>query len=285
MTCYVCESTHHSAVTGKVRDLPDTKILQCDECGLVFLENFSHIHQNFYENSGMYNGDIDIPSVQLRENQPDDLRRFQHVKELIRNRKVLDFGCAYGGFLDIARTVSSKAEGVEINAKAKEVLSAKGIEMYTQLQQLSDQKKYDVITLFHVLEHLPDPRVVLSQLSDHLEDDGCFIIEVPNSKDALLEIYNNKAFSEFTYWSCHLMLFNENNLRTLLQQCNLKAEYVKQVQRYPLSNHLYWLMKGLPGGHKVLDFLNSDRLHVEYESQLAAIGCCDTIIAKVKKEK
>ncbi len=284
MNCYICDHTSHSFISGKVRDLPDVDILQCDECGLVFLENFSHIHSNFYKDSGMYNGDIDLPQVQLRESRNDDTRRFQHVKDLICNKRVLDFGCAYGGFLDMAKTTASSCEGVEVNQRAQDVLNAKGIITYADVDKIPDKNKYDIITLFHVLEHLPDPRNILHKLAYHLEADGHMIIEVPNSKDALTEIYKSKEFSEFTYWSCHLMLYNADNLNLLFKQCGLRVDYIQQVQRYPLSNHLYWMMKGRPGGHKVLNFLNSETLHAEYEKQLSSIGCCDTIIAKVRRE-
>ena len=142
---------------------------------------------------------------------------------------------------------------------------------------------YDVITLFHVLEHLPDPKSTLIELSKMLADRGQIIIEVPNADDALLTLYNNEAFSHFTYWSCHLYLFTAKTLEMLISQIGLKVNYIKQFQRYPLANHLYWLSKGKPGGHTYWHFLNSPEIHAAYEKQLAAIGKCDTIIASLSR--
>ena len=142
---------------------------------------------------------------------------------------------------------------------------------------------YDVITMFHILEHLSDPKSVLSKLNKMLTENGQIIIEVPNANDALLALYNNKPFSNFTYWSCRLFLYTVKTLQMLFDQVNLKVSYIKQIQRYPLSNHLYWLANDRPGGHQKWYFFDSPELHAVYEKQLTAIGKCDTIIASISK--
>ena len=109
------------------------------------------------------------------------------------------------------------------------------------------------------------------------------IIEVPNSDDALLTLYENSDFQKFTYWSQHLFLFNAKTMAELIKQVGLKINWIKHVQRYPLSNHLHWLAKGKPGGHKKWNFLNNSQLDQEYEHQLAAIGKTDTIIVGISK--
>ena len=115
-------------------------------------------------------------------------------------------------------------------------------------------KNYDLITAFHVFEHLSDPIFFLKKLSELLTKEGEIIIEVPNSDDALLTLYENIDFSNFTYWSQHLFLFNNKTIELLVRKAGLKLNWLKQIQRYPLSNHLYWLSKGKPGGHKVWSF-------------------------------
>ena len=90
-----------------------------------------------------------------------------------------------------------------------------------------------------------------------------------------------ESFSKFTYWSQHLFLFNQHTLSELVKKSNLKLNWVQQVQRYGLSNHLYWLSNHLPGGQKKWSFLNSNILDETYASQLAAIGKCDTIMASI----
>jgi len=282
MRCYLCDGTSISTVNGTVRDMPQNKVLECQDCGLVFLESFSHISDNFYENSGMYEGEHN-PKQELRLAHRDDKRRFDYTKDLVCDKDVLDFGCGYGGYLSMIEPHVNSCDGVELNQHAKEEFSERNVCLYGTIEEIPTEKKYDVITLFHVLEHLTDPRSTLKSLSNHLKEDGSLIIEVPNSRDALLSIYGSEAFSKFTYWSCHLMLFDNKNLPLLFKQSGFKEQYIKQIQRYPLSNHLYWLTNEKPGGHKELDFLNCSILHDAYEKKLASVGCCDTIIAKIKK--
>ena len=142
-------------------------------------------------------------------------------------------------------------------------------------------KKYDIITAFHVVEHLPDPLGTIMDLSKILKKNGEIIIEVPSSDDALLTLYNCDAFSNFTYWSQHLFLFNKKTFSDLIDKTTLKINWIKNIQRYPLSNHLYWLSKGLPGGHEIWKLMNDKHLNKAYEKQLEAVGKTDTIIASI----
>jgi len=137
--------------------------------------------------------------------------------------------------------------------------------------------------MLHVLKHIPDPKSIMSELSEMLPNDGQIIVEVPNADDALFTLYNNSVFSHFTYWSCHLFLYTAKTLQILFDQMKLNVNYIKQIQIYPLSNHLYWLANGSPAGIK--NGISLIRLSCMplYEKQLAAIGECDTIMASVSR--
>jgi len=93
-----------------------------------------------------------------------------------------------------------------------------------------------------------------------------------------LLLYQNEPFTRFTYWSPHLFLFNRKTLATVVEKSRLKVISIKNIQRYPLSNHLYWLAYGKPGGHKEWSFLDSEELHIAYEKQLASNDLTDTIL-------
>ena len=132
-----------------------------------------------------------------------------------------------------------------------------------------------------MVEHLSDPAKVLTELSKLLSSEGEMIIEVPNSDDALLTLYGNQPFQNLTYWSQHLFLFNAQTMWGLIEKAGLKLSWIKHIQRFPLTNHLYWLAKGKPGGHKKWAFMNADRLNEQYAQKLAALGLTDTIVAGV----
>ena len=79
------------------------------------------------------------------------------------------------------------------------------------------------------------------------------------------------------------MLFNEDNIKQIVKKAGLKCQNIWQIQRYPLSNHLFWLSKQKPGGHEKWSFLNSETLEREYERILGSQGMCDTIMVEVRK--
>ena len=283
--CYICGDTEYNKRTGSVRDKPELEVFECVSCGLVFLSSFDHIRNGFYKNSQMHDGE-EMPDVQtwLKETAWDDERRFQYLKPILPNLLLLDFGCGAGGFLLKARELATTVHGVEPETRLSNHYQSHKL---TNFQNLSDIRGggYDIITMFHVLEHIPDPKSILGELSELLANGGQIIVEVPNADDALLTLYQCEPFSHFTYWSCHLFLYTAKTLEMLFAQINLKVNYIKQIQRYPLPNHLYWLANGKPGGHQEWHFLNSPELHIAYEKQLAAIGKCDTILASVSRLK
>jgi 2-polyprenyl-3-methyl-5-hydroxy-6-metoxy-1,4-benzoquinol methylase len=284
--CYLCGSTEFNKRPGSVRDNPELDVLECASCGLVCLSSFDHIRNGFYQSSEMHGGETPDVQTWLKETLWDDERRFQYLKQMLPNRKLLDFGCGAGGFLLKARELAATAHGVEPETRLSNHYQSRGLTVFQNLSEIPKDIRggwYDIITMFHVLEHIPDPRSILVELGSILADDGQIIVEVPNADDALLTLYNNSPFSHFTYWSCHLFLYTAKTLQMLFDQMNLKVNYIKQIQRYPLSNHLHWLANGKPGGHQKWHFLNSPELHAAYEKQLAAIGKCDTIIASISK--
>lgn len=279
--CYLCGRTHFFKRQGSVRDNPDLNILECAYCGLVFLSSFSQITENFYEQSGMHESAIQIDTW-VRETEWDDTRRFEYLRRLIENKKILDFGCGNGNFLLKARTAAREVAGVEIESQFKDYFSGKGLNVVSDINEASGS--FDVITMFHVLEHIADPAGLLEKISTKLNCNGQLIVEVPNANDSLLSLYECEPFSHFTYWSCHLFLFSEATLAQVGKKAGLKVNYVKQIQRYSLANHLHWLAKGRPGGHREWGFLDSRDLQSMYEKQLASIGRCDTILASFSRE-
>lgn len=91
----------------------------------------------------------------LSDTATDDQRRFDYLKTDINGKSLLDFGCGNGGFLLKAREICSNVAGVELEDYARKQIVSKGSRVEKEIS--SFKKKYDFITLFHVLEHLPNP--------------------------------------------------------------------------------------------------------------------------------
>jgi 2-polyprenyl-3-methyl-5-hydroxy-6-metoxy-1,4-benzoquinol methylase len=277
--CYLCESNAFLERDGEVRDAPNLKILECKDCRLVSLNSFEHIQSGHYENSRMHGEEIQTMESWLQNTEWDDQRRFEMLKSILPNKKILDFGCGNGGFILRGKELAAEIVGLEVEKRVQDYWSGR-MNVVPDLESAGGG--YDLITAFHVVEHLPDPRKVLREMSEHLSDNGMIVVEVPSSEDALLTMYECVAFQRFTYWSQHLFLFNTNTLQTVVNQSGLKLITIQQFQRYPLSNHLFWLSQGKPGGHKQWSFLDTPQLKAAYANSLGAIGKCDTLIAHIE---
>jgi len=281
MKCYLCFSSSFEEIKKGVRDNNELSVIKCKKCGLVTLNSFKHIDDKFYQNSNMHSSKVDIQNW-LKETDNDDSRRYLFLLDSIQNKSILDFGTGNGGFLFKAREISRCAYGVEPEMQFKSFFLKNKLKVWNTLKDLNEEK-FDLITAFHVFEHLKDPLETLKNLKPFLFEKGEIIIEVPNSDDALLSFYNSNPFSDFTYWSQHLFLFNEKTLTDLIEKSGFKINYIKQIQRYPLSNHLYWLSKGLPNGQNNYSIFNNEKLNYEYEKVLKQQKMCDTILVSIIK--
>ncbi|MDB2481409.1 class I SAM-dependent methyltransferase [Porticoccaceae bacterium] len=284
LKCYLCGSDRSSKVSGKVRDCEEIGIRKCDDCGLVYLDTHDHLSENFYNKS--YDKEIFDQwdhQTYLNYCKVDDDRRLSQILPHVSNRSYLDVGCGAGGVAISGEKFCSEISVVEPMEKWRNMLEKKGVDVFKSAAELGD-RKYDVISMFHVLEHIKDPISFLKQYKDNLAKDGVMLVEVPSSDDVLLKLYESEVFSEFSYWSPHLFLFNPDTLAKVVNKAGCEVVSIQQVQRYPLSNHLKWLAKSTGGGHIDWSFLDSPDLSSAYESQLAKLGMCDTIFAWIKRK-
>lgn len=282
MQCYLCNCKTFVERKGVVRDKSNLKVVQCENCGLVTLNDFSHISTNHYELGKMHNNQNTI-SEWVKETEIDDNRRVEMLKSKMIGKNLLDFGCGNGNFLLKSLKFTGLSQGVELEERVQKHFQHTDLIIWNSIEDLiiNGKDKFDIITSFHVFEHLEDPIKMLLSLVKMLNSNGEIIIEVPSSDDALLTLFNCDEFANFTYWSQHLYLFNQHTFTELIKKSGLKLNWVKQIQRYGLANHLYWLSNKLPGGQNKWNFLNSKILDEIYGQQLASVGKCDTILASV----
>jgi SAM-dependent methyltransferase len=132
--------------------------------------------------------------------------------------RVLDVGCGNGDFLVSLKERGWEAYGTDFSNAACEFARAKGISVHQgPLASASfSGKLFDVVTLWHVLEHLSDPTVELIEIRRILRDDGLLIIQVPNSNSITLKLCG-------IHWlpldlPRHLQHFTPSTLNQLLRQ-------------------------------------------------------------------
>jgi SAM-dependent methyltransferase len=103
---------------------------------------------------------------------------------------------------------------------------------------------YDVVCIFHVLEHVPDPISFLSQTKQLLRENGLVLAEVPNYNDHMKDIclpYNN-----FSYLRAHLSYFTPDSLANVFQHAGFSDIKLFGDQKYGILNALRWLKEGKP---------------------------------------
>lgn len=282
--CPICRGGVCEVHNG-TRDDDSIDVYCCNQCGTKFLSNLDK--KKDYENGFMRGTDklseTDIENV-LLSCKKDDMRRFKMLQDMCADKNLLDFGCGYGGFLGNISKVTKSCKGVELGRCERDYLNKKGITCFKDIDEYNE--KFDIITLFHVFEHLQNPQMWLKKYSDYLVDSGYLIIEVPNANDALLSLYESQKFADFTYWSAHLFLYTIKSLTMVIGETNLyDIVLAGQVQRYSIANHLMWLAKGTPGGHVEWSFLDTDELNEAYFLKLKELEMCDTLFFVLKKVK
>lgn len=261
-----------------VRDRYDISVLQDPLTEVLILSSEAHISLQYYQDKPELPGTPIRGDVVVIPKLPDDIRRAEEFGRLIRNKRWLDFGCGLGGLLDELGGQTQSAVGLEPAEERAAIATRKGHTVVSNLNEVP-RDALDIITLFHVFEHLTTPLEMLAQIKERLVPGGKVLIEVPHARDALFTLYDSEPFKRFTFWSEHLILHTRQSLGILLKQAGFTQIEIAGKQRYPVANHLHWLARQKPGGQDAWPMLNSPTLDSAYETALAGIDRTDTLIA------
>lgn len=139
---------------------------------------------------------------------------------------LLDIGAGTGDFLAEAKKQGWTTLGIEPNESAKQLAKNKGVNFTENLESISDDS-FDVITMWHVLEHVPDLDFQLQQLKRICKQNGTIIIAVPNFKS-----YDAKYYKDF--WAAydvprHLWHFSKNGIQKLFSNYQIQLVKVKPM--------------------------------------------------------
>ena len=141
--------------------------------------------------------------------------------------KILDIGAGTGEFLSVAKNDGWQTIGVEPSDKAKAIAKSKGVSFVEQTSELENQS-FDVISMWHVLEHVPDLDKQIKELKRLLKPTGTLIIAVPNFKS-----FDAKHYGK--YWAAydvpiHFWHFSKTAIKMLFEKEEMKLEKVLPMQ-------------------------------------------------------
>ncbi|WPO80073.1 class I SAM-dependent methyltransferase [Flavobacterium sp. KACC 22761] len=137
--------------------------------------------------------------------------------------KILDIGAGTGDFLLTAKNDGWNVIGVEPSDRAKNIAKQKGISFVEEISEL-ENNSFDVITMWHVLEHVPNLELQIQELKRLLKPTGTLIVAVPNFKS-----YDAKHYGEF--WAAfdvpiHFWHFSKKAIQSLFEKVDMKLEKV-----------------------------------------------------------
>ena len=155
------------------------------------------------------------------------IRKYMHLKRLTwmrvylkKNTSILDYGCGSGDFVKYLRSKSIDAYGYEPNYNFRE-------HDFLTNQEGWKNKKYEVIVLWHVLEHIHNPFDLIQSLKKRLNKGGKIFIAIPNFKS-----FDSKYYGK--YWAGydtprHLWHFSRKGMGLVAKENNFKILKVKSL--------------------------------------------------------
>ena len=279
----ICEAGSIEPFYPRVRDREDVSVLRCSRSGVICLSGSAHMDISHYEEKPEFGywttGDR---KQAVNRGIEDRNRRVELLQHIVANRAWLDVGTGAGGILDELAPVAGRVAAVEPQQVARESLAQLGYEVYPDICSV-ETSGFEVVTLFHVFEHLMTPLDDLKELSSRMAEGGKVLIEVPHANDFLMSFLDHEEFKAFTLWSEHLILHTRESLARILRAAGFRDVVVSGCQRYPLANHLHWLAKKKPGGHEKWAELRTPELDAAYAAMLAKLDKTDTLIATAVK--
>ena len=262
------------------------KVFRDIKSKIIFLEKYL-TKGNFYKNIeylDKINKYKKLSIIKTKKNKyvslmiNDDVRRAKQFKNYFQNKNILDFGCGWGGMLNNIKN-SKSLNAVELRKNCVRFIQDNFKDIKIQENILDFKKKFDVITLFHVLEHIPNQIETLKIIKKKLSRNGKIIIEVPHAEDFLLEFKDLPEFKKFTLWSEHLILHTTKSLEKFLEEAGYKNIKIYYFQRYGFDNHLGWFLKKKPGGHDFFKNFSTNKFNEKYSNFLIDQKKSDTLIA------
>jgi 2-polyprenyl-3-methyl-5-hydroxy-6-metoxy-1,4-benzoquinol methylase len=146
--------------------------------------------------------------------------------------RLLDIGCGNGTYLALMKRLGWEVAGIEIDPEAAKIASS-NFGIYVHVGDIAtapfDSESFDVITMSHVIEHVPDPVRFLGEAIQLLKPSGKVIIVTPNLQSLGARFFG----TDWYYWDPprHLVLFTPRSLALCLKKAGLSRQHIYSSPR------------------------------------------------------
>lgn len=260
VTCQICHARSFTQLFNKA----GFDILKCSNCDIVFTSiprgfDLLKIYDESYFQGGQADGYGDYMGTEavLHREFRKSVTLLRELTQFQPGKKLLELGSAYGFFLDEASRYFD-CVGIEVSKPAAEHSRARGHKVINDVlshETLPQIGKVDIVAMFDVVEHLPDP-VATFKLIDQCLNPGGLIMLTTGDIDSL----NAKLFGK--RWRLmtppqHTFFFSRQTLRSIFEKMNYRVEVSKRPWKVvPLSLAFYQLGSRLGFRMKALEKLN-----------------------------
>lgn len=210
-------------------------------------------------------------------------RRLKLLRPVMKPGSLLDVGAGIGQFLNLARPHFSSVQGTEVSESAIEIARHKyGLRLLRgEIQAIDfDRRQFDNITIFHVLEHVPNPRLVLLRCAELLAPDGVLVIAVPNDVQSLRSqarrLLANLGMGSLPRGSTlglprlaldgsiaeiHLSHFTTASLHKLVERCGFSVKAERLDPYYATTGRRGWKSAGFYGVCRAVNAVSGINLY------------------------
>ena len=213
----------------------DFHICECLNCGLLYTmprpskDKIGEYYKSEEYYSHQENKKGFIPKVYEAVKNVNLKHKYRLATDGIKEGKLLDIGCGVGDFLHTAEEHGWECNGVEPSDEAKAIARRRikaEIIASADLEQIPDAT-FDVITMWHVLEHVDDLKWQMEQLQRLIKNNGRIVIAVPNYKS-----YDGQYYKEL--WAAydvprHLNHFSKQTITKIFASVGLKLTRTEKL--------------------------------------------------------
>lgn len=226
--CNLCGKT----VTRMLVSKDGCDVLQCDSCGLAFTHPQPVSLSDQYDDSYF---DLYRRRREFRLKRAD--ARLKRIELMSQPGRLLDIGCSLGYFVEAACARGWRAAGLEISPYAAEEARKMGLDVRTGVLDTADYPdgSFDCVTMWDVLEHVPDPTVHMLEVRRILSDGGMVVIGTPDLGHRMFRLKREN-------WrhlkpSEHIFYFQQGSIRLLLRKTGFEMAMppVMGGRRFPGS--------------------------------------------------